>query len=139
MAARRDSHCRSNVKRVTQRINEEAARDLLERVPRAHVAFVDGGRLDVVPAAFRFHEGRHWVGVPHNTHGLQMHSKVALTIDEGWYWFELRAVCIRGVVIPANQLPDGVVANLHWFEVIPGTVTAWDYGTLHEEDIDAAR
>jgi hypothetical protein len=70
--------------------------------------------------------------------GLQLHSKVALTIDEGWYWFELRAVCIRGVVMPANPPPDGVVANLDWFEVIPKSVTAWDYGTLREEDIDAA-
>jgi hypothetical protein len=64
------------VKRVTQRISEEAARDLLERVPRAHVAFVDGGQLDVVPAAFRFHEGRHWVGIAPNTQGFNCTVKL---------------------------------------------------------------
>jgi hypothetical protein len=127
------------VKRVTQRINPEAAADLLARVPRAQVAFVEGGRLEASPVAFRFHQSRYWIGLARNTHALQVYSKVALTIDEGWYWFELRAVCIRGVVTPANQPPDGIVANLDWFEVIPRSVTAWDYGKLHEEDIDAAQ
>jgi hypothetical protein len=140
VASSRDPrHQRAKVKRVTQRIDPKATGDLLKRVPRAHVAFVDGGRLEATPVAFRFHQGRYWIGLARSTPALQLFGDVALTIDEGWYWFELRAVCIRGVVMLASQSPDVAAASLDWFEVLPKSVTAWDYGTLHEEDINAAR
>ena len=126
------------MKRVTQRINPEDAGDLLERVPRAHLAFVRGGRLQAAPVIFRFHQSHYWIGLARNMRALQEQSDVALTIDEGCYWFELRAVCVRGVVKSTNQPFNGAAANLEWFELLPRSVTAWDYGTLHEEEIDAA-
>jgi hypothetical protein len=79
------------MKRATQRIKLEAARDLLERVPRAHIAFVDRGLLEAAPVTFRFHQGRYWIGLERSTPALRLRGAVALTIDEGWYWFELRA------------------------------------------------
>jgi hypothetical protein len=43
------------MKRVTQRIKPEAAGDVLEHVPSAHVASVDDRRVGAAPVALRFY------------------------------------------------------------------------------------
>ena len=70
--------------------------------------------------AFRFHQSRYWIGLARNTHALQIYSKVALTIDEGLYCFELRAVRIRGVVTPQNQPPDALLPTSTGLKLFPG-------------------
>lgn len=118
--------------RVTNRVGVEALRRLLEGARFAVLAHVDGnGVVQAFPVAFRWNEGRFLVGVPSGA--FLSGARVALAVDQGWFWWELRAVLARGV-LAASERPDGVGASdLAWFELAADRVTGWDYGTLREE------
>jgi hypothetical protein len=58
-------------------------------------------------------------------------QEVVLLIDEGIYFFDLRAIYIRGRVKSA-EAPRDAPAGRIWFEVIPLKTVAWDYGMLRE-------
>lgn len=54
---------------------------------------------------------------------------MAVLIDEGSMYFDLRGVRIRGqVTLMENGKDDG----LEWFAVTPEREVAWHYGTLRE-------
>jgi len=120
------------MKQITRNIDLNAARDLLERVPRACIAFAhdDGPRAQ--PVALVWHDNRYRVGIPQTT-DLQPDSgqEVVLLVDEGVYFFDLRAIYIRGHVQPTEAPTDGP-SGYTWFELLPIKTVAWDYGTLHE-------
>jgi hypothetical protein len=119
--------------RVTQRVDPSALDDLLERPPRAAIAFVDGGRVEPVPVAYRRRGGRHWIGVAREAlpaSGLP--DRAALLIDDGRWWFELRGVMLRGRFATAEGPPGGS-EDLTWLELAPTSAAAWDYSALHEE------
>ncbi len=128
------------MKRFTRAVDPSQVRDLLERVPRAYIAVNDAGTLAAVPVAFRFQDGCYWVGVRSGPLGakIQPQQEVALIIDEGCHYFDLRAIYIRGRVRPADRLPNGASFDLTWLEVVPDKVIAWDLATMHEERSDAA-
>lgn len=128
------------MKRISRDVQPDAAHDLLERVPRATIAFVDGGQLEATPVAYSSAGGDHWIGLPRGgAVALRADTQVTLVIDEGWYWFDLRAIRIRGTAAPAPRPPKGSAPALEWFRLAPARVTAWDYGTLREEDQNASR
>jgi hypothetical protein len=120
------------MKRVTRDIDPESARDLLQRVPRACIAFASDHEPQVQPAAFVWHDGRCLAGIP-DAAGRRPGTgqEVVLLIDEGVHFFDLRAVYIRGRAQPA-EAPGGAPAGHSWFEVEPLRTAAWDYGTLRE-------
>jgi len=122
------------MRRLTRAVDPEDVRDLLERVPRANVAFNDAGAIAAAPVAFRFQAGRYWVGVSREGPGPAPRpgDQVALLIDDGCYYFELRGIWIRGQALLAEQIPEGVCADLDWLQLLPDKVVAWDYGTLRE-------
>ena len=98
--------------RITQRLAPSALPDLLAR-GRASVAFDDAGTAGVVPVAFRFADGRCWIDLAADgAQRLLASRRVTLAVDDGWYWFELRAVCVQGVVEPASTPPAGAAASL---------------------------
>ena len=115
---------------VTRDIDPIEAQDLLERVPRASLAFADANGPCALPIAFVWLAGRYFVGLstPIDLRGDQ---EVVLLVDEGLYFFDLRAIYIRGNVKPVEP-PLNAPADCVWFEVIPIKTVAWDYGTLHE-------
>ena len=118
------------MKRVTRDIDPGSARDLLQRVPRACIAFVseDGPRAQ--PVAFAWRDGRHLAGIPTDAdRAPSAGQEVTLLIDEGVHFFELRGVSLRGRIEPASA-PEGAPDGHVWFEVVPARVAAWDYGTL---------
>ena len=120
------------MKRVTRNIDPGDARDLLERVPRACVAFASDHGPQAQPIELLWHDGRYLVGIPEDADlrpGLD--HEVVLLIDEGVYFFDLRAIYIRGQVKPA-EAPGDAPAGRTWFEVVPLKTVAWDYGTLRE-------
>lgn len=118
--------------RVSNRVGIEALHGLLEAARGCVLACVDAsGAIEALPAAFRWREGRFLVGLL----GAAPPSgaRVALVVDDGWFFWELRAVLARGVLKPSRP-PDGSGASeLVWFEVAADRVTTWDYGTLREE------
>jgi hypothetical protein len=120
------------MKHITRDIDPLDAHDLLERVPRASLAFVNDHGPCAQPIAFVWREGRYFAGIADTTN-LQptVDQEVVLLVDEGVYFFDLRAIYIRGRVNPV-EAPPGVSAGRAWFEVIPLKTVAWDYGTLRE-------
>jgi hypothetical protein len=61
-------------------------------------------------------------------------DRVVLVVDEGAYWFDLRAAVWRGTVTertvgPVSAGDDSLV----WFHFEPLHFAGWDYGRLHEE------
>lgn len=93
----------------------------------ASVAWATDGEIAAAPAAFRHDAGRYLVGLPPGT--LAEGQEVAVLIDGGPMYFDLRGVRIRGPLGPAEEKRgDG----LQWFEVRPEREVAWHYGTLRE-------
>jgi len=122
------------VARVTQRVDLSQVEDLLERAPRAAIAFLRGARVEPVAVAHLRSDGRSWVGVmPEALPREGPPDGVVLLLDDGRYWFELRAVTLRGRLVAATQPPPGADVRLVWLEFVPDHVVAWNYGTLHEE------
>ena len=118
------------MKHITREIDPIKAQDLLERVPRASLAFTGDDGPCALPIAFVWRDGRYLVGLP-ATIGLQFDQEVVLLVDEGVQFFDLRAIYLRGSVRPIDP-PANVAADRAWFEVIPIKTVAWDYGTLRE-------
>jgi hypothetical protein len=120
------------MKRVIRNINPDDARDLLERVPRACIAFATGQGPQAQPVVLLWKDRRYFVGIPETADKqLGPGQEVVLLVDEGVHFFDLRAVYTRGRVQPA-EAPGGTPAGHAWFEVIPLKTVAWDYGKLHE-------
>jgi len=120
--------------RITQRVDPSALDELSELPPRAAIAWVEGGRIESVPVDYRRRAGRHWIGVAREgwpTGGAP--DRAVLLIDAGRYWFELRALTLRGRLAAAAP-PPGDSPGLVWLELEAEHVVAWDYATLHEED-----
>jgi hypothetical protein len=122
----------TTMKHITRDIDPIDAHDLLERVPRACLSFaLDDGPI-AQPIAFVWRDGRYLVGISETANRLLViDQEVVLLVDEGVYFFDLRAIYIRGRVKPIDA-PDGVSSGRLWFEVIPLKTVAWDYGTLRE-------
>jgi hypothetical protein len=120
------------VARVTQRVDPERLGDLLERPLRAAIATARGAEVDPVAVAYRRREGRTFVGVPRALSPAAASEPVVLLLDDGRYWYELRAVTIRGRLAAATPPPGGD-PQLVWLEVVPERAVAWDYGSLREE------
>jgi hypothetical protein len=120
------------VSRVTNRVGVETLRDLLGDARAAALAYVDAaGAIQALPAAFHWREGRMRLGVPIGA--VRGGGRVAIVVDQGWFWWDLRAVLARGALTPSTP-PDGAAsADLAWFELTADRVTAWDYGRLREE------
>jgi hypothetical protein len=62
--------------------------------------------------------------------GLGLPDRATLVVDDGSYWFELRAIVRRGEVRSVDGEPDDPIA---WFGFDTRTWAAWDYGALHED------
>jgi hypothetical protein len=120
--------------RATNRVPADSLRELLEEARTGALAHVDAaGAAQALPVAFRWRDGRYLVGLP-RAGALAPGAPVALSVDDGWYWWDLRAVLVRGALAATEGPPDAASgADLAWFELVPRAVTAWDYGRLHEE------
>ncbi len=120
------------MRRVTRNIDPASARDLLERVPRACISFADEHGPRAEPVILVWNDGRYFVGVAENVDPRpRPGQEVVLLVDEGVYFFDLRALYTRGRVEPA-QPPRDAVAGQTWFELTPLKTVAWDYGGLRE-------
>jgi hypothetical protein len=119
------------MKRVTRNIDLDSARDLLERVPRACISFACGHGPQAQPIVLMWQDDRYFVGIPENVEPLSPGQEVVLLVDEGIYFFDLRALYIRGRAQPTEAPKDAPVGHA-WYEVVPLKTVAWDYGALRE-------
>jgi hypothetical protein len=122
------------VKRISLNIDLTEARDLLERVPRACLAFAidEGPRVELVTVVFK--EDRYLVGMPSSAAShLTAHQEVVLLVDDGVQFFDLRAIYVRGHVQPLGGV-EGLADDSAWFAVQPTRSVAWDYARMREVD-----
>jgi hypothetical protein len=124
------------MKQVTRDIDPHLAQDLLERVPRACLSFASEHGPQVQPVAVHWQDGRCLVGIPAGVSDRpEPGQEAVLLIDEGIYYFDLRAIYIRGQTQPA-EVPRGGQAKNLWLELIPTKTVAWDYGSMREVELD---
>jgi hypothetical protein len=124
---------------ISPRVPPGALRALLAALRHATLAYVDpAGALHALPVAFRWSPERVRVGLARSPRpsGLGAGAAVALCADAGFFWWELRALLVRGALAAGASQDDG--SELEWLELVPRTSTAWDYGELHEEEPAAA-
>ena len=118
--------------RVSNRVGVDALRDLLDKARVAVLAHVDAsGALQALPVAFRWREGRFRIGLSGRT--LESGARVAIAVDDGSFWWELRAVLARGALRPSERSDASAEPDLTWFDLEADRVTAWDYSALREE------
>lgn len=118
---------------MTQRVDVARVDDLLERPARAALAFLRAGHVEPLPVTYRRRDGRHLVGLPPGAAPPEeARGRAVLVLDDGRYWFELRAATLRGRLVPVAA-PAGLPVALAWLELVPERIVAWDYGLLHEE------
>ena len=122
------------MKQVIRNIDPAEARDLLERVPRACIAFADEYGPQAQPIQLRWNEPQCLIGIPQSASRLpSLDQEVVLLVDEGVQYFDLRAIYIRGI-IQAVPPPTTAASDHSWFALIPSKTIAWDYGTMREVD-----
>lgn len=120
------------MKQVTRNINPDSAHDLLEQVPRACLTFAQDGAPQAQPITLLWQDQRYLVGIPQTAdHQPESDQEAVLLVDEGVYFFDLRAIYIRGHVTPI-EVPDNAPDGFTWFELIPAKTIAWDYGSMRE-------
>jgi hypothetical protein len=116
---------------VTRDLDPAAAASLLERPPRACLAFATAAGPQVVPVRRVVRDGRYLVAVgPGEGAPPAPGVEAVLLVDDGVHWFELRGVTLRGPVVPAD--PPGGAGGDRWFALEPVRAVAWDYGQLRE-------
>lgn len=119
-------------RRVTRDVDVSAVRDLLERPPRATVAFVEAGSVDLLPARARYSAESHLFAVRDDAAPDLDQREVVLVIDDGPYWFELRGISVRGVAARSAPPAGAAAGHLIWYAIEPRRVLAWDYGAIRE-------
>jgi len=121
------------MRRITNAVDPERMRDLLERVPRACIAFNSAGIVEVVPVEFRLQEGRYWIRVSGESGPAPGPDEpVKLLIDEGMYYFDMRGIWIRGRALFSEERPEGGSPAVNWFQLVPEKFVAWDFGAMRE-------
>jgi hypothetical protein len=122
------------VKHVTRNIPPSNAHDLFDRPARACLAFTTDAGPCALPVISILHAQRYFVGLPNTAPFLPAaQQEVVLLLDEGVYFFDLRALYIRGQAHPVGA-PESAPVGRQWFEIVPVKRVAWDYGQLREDD-----
>ena len=114
---------------ITRGATQTDLSDLLDRVPRASLAFDAPGGIEAVAVGCKHLDGKFWVGFPLGDDGPPAGTHAMLLVDDGWYYFELRGLRVRGM-LRVTQPPTGLNPELRWLELEPVKVNAWDYGSM---------
>src|SRR3989304_5547744 len=120
------------MRRITNAVDHERMQELLERAPRACIAFNNAGIIEVVPVEFRLQEGRHWIGMSGGGSGPSPgpDEPVKLLIDEGMYYFDMRGIWIRGRALFSEERPEAGSPAGDRVQLVPDKSVAWDFGAM---------
>ncbi|APB01065.1 hypothetical protein [Nocardia seriolae] len=122
------------MKRITRNIDLAEARDLLENVPRACLAFTGEQGPQAEPVTVLFEGDRYLVGIPSSAAGFPaVGDEVVLLVDAGSQFFDLRAVYMRGHVEPMSGI-EHLARGFLWYALQPARAVAWDYGRMREAE-----
>lgn len=117
---------------VTRDVEPSTLRDLLEHPPRATVAFIERGRVDVLPVRGRCRAETYRFGVlPALATDLE-NREVVLVIDDGPYFFQLRGISVRGLARRIDRAEPGETEGLAWYVIESRRILAWNYDAMRE-------
>ena len=114
---------------VTQRVRAADVADLDREPGRAALAFSTDDGPEAVPVVVRRTGDGLMVGALPGAVPTPPPDRPVVVVDDGRWWFELRAIVRRG---PLSRAPEGA-DGLEWFRLDPDREVAWDYGQLHRE------
>ncbi len=124
------------MKTVTRDIDPAQAQDLLDRAPRVCLAFAGEQGPQLAPVFVARQDHRILVGMIDHVGSLPVEGQEAVLLaDEGRYYFDLRAIYIRGALQPGGKPPDDL-KDCAWYELVPSNTVAWDYGSMREVEVD---
>jgi hypothetical protein len=122
------------MKRITRAATLDDLRDLLDRPPRAYLAFNDGDAAMAAPVTCRFDNARHLVRLDESAGARPAPGDSAmLLVDDGHYSLQLRGFRIRGRLAEVAEPVPPSAAGKGWMELLPEKVICWDYGTVRQE------
>ena len=123
---------RSPAHRVTRDVEPSTLADLLEHPPRATIAFIDRGHVDVLPVRARYRADTYRFGaLPEVATDLE-NREVVLVIDDGPYFFQLRGISVRGLARRSDRAGRGETDALAWYVIEPRRILAWNYDAMRE-------
>lgn len=118
---------------ITQRVERTRVQDLVDRPPRAALAFATDDGPQCLPVAVREVDGQTIVQADRAAlPATGLPDRATLLVDDGRYWFELRALVRRGSLEPD---PRHGTADAASFALVDDRVVAWDYSQLREEPL----
>lgn len=118
--------------RITLNVDPAEVRDLLERVPRACMAFAEGDAPRVEPVDVVVKDDHYVIGMSSSAASHPaLNQEVVLLVDDGVQFFDLRAMYVRG------HVQSLVGEEVLWFAVSPTRTVAWDYACIREVDDEA--
>lgn len=121
-------------KRITLNVDVAEARDLLQRVPRACLAYVSDDGPVAEPVRVLAKGDSYLIEFPPCATGSPTNGQEAvLVIDDGVQFFDLRAVYVRGHLAPVDA-DNGASSDSLRLELEPTRVVAWDYSRIRETD-----
>jgi hypothetical protein len=112
---------------ITRAVTPADLVDLLRAAQSATTAWERDGSVEAQPVAFRFAHGAYRIGVMPGL--LREGIEVAVLIDGGPWYFDLRGVRVRGRLASCAGETAG---ELEWFDVKPEREVAWHYGRMRE-------
>lgn len=119
---------------ISPRVDPAPLADALIAGARAAIAFDCNGEVEAVPVLCRIEGDRLWIGVARESAPpASSFGRVVLVLDDGRYWFELRAHTWRGRIEAVDGAPSGATDDIVWLCFIPSGAIAWNYGALREE------
>lgn len=112
---------------VVRDVDADHNRDLLVEPPRTCLAFLDADGPQLTPVHYVGDEHAAVIRARSDTALPGVGDEVAVLIDAGRSWFELRAVLLRGRIEGRADAATGEVVS---FELDVQRHVAWDYGAL---------
>ena len=113
------------MKEITRAATAADLADLLRSATSATAAWERDGEVEARPVAFRCESGAYHVGAAPGV--LRDGVEIAVVVDAGPWYFDLRGVRVRGRLV---RLAEATSAAIEWFEVRPEREVAWHYGML---------
>jgi hypothetical protein len=118
------------LRQVTRDV-EPGTTGLFAGAGRVALAFARDGAPVAVPARLAAQDDGWLVGVDPALGAPEDRQEAVLLVDDGVWWFELRAEYLRGTVTAVDPPVHGAT-SLSWFRLDPTRAVAWDYGSLRE-------
>ena len=118
---------------ITRTATLDDLRDLLDRPPRAYLAFDDHEAIAAAPVTFRFIDGHYLVRLDESAGARPGPGDSAmLLVDDGHYSLQLRGLRIRGRLAESGEMLPPPVASTGWLELLPEKIICWDYGSMRK-------